>query len=118
MDMRIYPWNEDEGEFNGSIAVQLHSMPREGDYISVNRSKYDPKDTDGVKNRDEYDGTEDFIVRRLCWDAYIDVDGQPEKGEKSSTLRIECEAIATHTSSAYHRQRVGDNAHVKKKRPF
>jgi hypothetical protein len=107
MEMRIYPWDQVKGEFLSSIPIKLDAAPEIGQYISVSRFNIEPRDQ----------GTEDFIVRRLCWEAPWDVDNIPST-ESHSLLRIECEMVIADSSSQRHRDNAGANGHKKETAPF
>mgnify|MGYP007020374933 CR=1 FL=1 len=93
------------GEVDYGLTMDLPSLPREGDYISVLRKKPDGSVLDGDRA-----GSEDFIVRRVWWSCEYPDDGKTshESGKQPvgtcAAPNIECEfAIGPYSSPAHKR---------------
>lgn len=98
------------GEAEYSLGMECPAVPSVGDYITVMRNY-----VNGAPSAD-YNGTEDFIVRRVRWQftwpdtgaAYHDVDSSPV-GEIAEIV-VECEMAIGAFSSTAHKRNAGENA--------
>ena len=96
------------GEVDYGLTMEMPSLPREGDYISVMRKKADGTALDG-----DHAGTEDFIVRRVWWFCEFTDDGQlsHEAGKEPvgtcQEPNIECEFAIGPYSSVAHKRAAG-----------
>jgi len=97
------------GEADYSLRMNVPTLPRAGDYISVLRSGAAPKD-------DQHVGSEDFLVRRVWWTFDFPDDGQMTHtaGEgpvgKVEQIGVECEFAIGHYSSEAHKKGAGSGA--------
>jgi len=76
------------GETDFSLEFNLPELPREGDYICINR----PGQT----------GNEDFIVRRVWWN--LETVGDASGPGKVTAIQVECEFAVSDFSSESHAQ--------------
>lgn len=97
------------GEAEYSLKVEVPALPREGDYVTVMRTRDGPVAAGDV-------GTEDFIVRRVWWAFDYADDGrlyeEPHDRILGSVngIGIECEQAKGHYSSEAHRRACGPGA--------
>lgn len=97
------------GEADYSLRMMVPAVPREGDYITVLRSR-------NAAPPEEHSGTEDFIVRRVWWQFDFPDDGKAvhEAGKDPvgsvTMIGIECEFAQGAYSSPAHRRACGENA--------
>lgn len=90
------------GEVDYGLTMDMPSLPREGDYISVLR---DPAPDRGA----DYVGSEDFIVRRVWWFCKYPDDGKltHEAGKEPvgvAEVCVECEFAHGPFSSPAHKR--------------
>jgi hypothetical protein len=82
--------------------MEMPALPRAGDYISVRREGV-------VDERADYNGSEDFIVRRVWWHCSYPDDGKLSHTSGSepvgvAEVNVECEfAISPYSSKAHQR---------------
>jgi hypothetical protein len=97
------------GEAEYSLRMNVPALPREGDYVTIMRSREGPVAGPDI-------GTEDFIVRRVWWAFQYPDDGAlyHEAGEgpvgELNGVSIECELAKGHYSSARHVKACGRDA--------
>lgn len=98
------------GEADYSLTMESPAVPQVGDYVTVMR------EYKGEPPKEEYRGTEDFIVRRVRWGFTYPDDGKHYHTENNQPIGsvdaivVECEMAIGPYSSEAHKRGAGEKA--------